>query len=81
MARVAAEMVPVMSENSTNRSSGSATKTAGKPSQPLSWDLPPGKTKHDPNFGRDLEVYHGDVSGGLSLPSGAQGDAILTVGY
>ena len=33
MARVAAEMVPVMSENSTNRSSGSATKTAGKPSR------------------------------------------------
>lgn len=56
-------------------------QTAGKPSQPLSWDLPQGKTKHDPNFGRDLEVYHGDVSGGLSLPPGAQGDAILTVGY
>lgn len=56
-------------------------QAAGKPPQPLSWDLPPGKTKHDPNFGRDLEVYHGDVSGGLGLPSGAQGDAILTVGY
>ncbi|MCH8178790.1 MAG: protein-disulfide reductase DsbD [Proteobacteria bacterium] len=54
---------------------------AGGAPQPLGWDLPPGKTKHDPNFGRDLEVYHGDVSGGLGLPAGLQGDAILTVGY
>ena len=56
-------------------------QTAGQPAQPLSWDLPQGETKHDPNFDKDVEVYHADVSGGLSLPAGAQGEAILTVGY
>ncbi len=59
-------------------------QTAGHAPQPLSWDLPPGKVKHDPNFDKDLEVYHADVSGGLSLPASAgagAGDAILTVGY
>lgn len=61
---------------------------AGQAPQPLRWDLPPGVTKHDPNFGRDLEVYHGDVAGSLGLPAGAGGagagaggEAILTVGY
>jgi thiol:disulfide interchange protein DsbD len=50
----------------------------------LHWDLPPGKTKHDPNFDKDLEVYHADVSGGLSLPVGTGeggSEAVLTVGY
>ncbi len=56
-------------------------QTAGQQPLPLSWDLPPGVTKHDPNFGRDLEVYHGDVSGSLGVTAGAQGEAILTVGY
>ena len=61
-------------------------QVAGQAPQPLSWDLPPGVTKHDPNFGKDLEVYHGDVAGSLGLPSGsggagAGGEAILTVGY
>lgn len=58
-------------------------QVAGHAPQPLSWDLPPGVTKHDPNFGKDLEVYHGDVAGSLGLPAGAgvPGDAILTVGY
>jgi len=61
-----------------------ALQVAGQAPQLLSWDLPPGVTKHDPNFGKDLEVYHGDVSGSLGLPSGVAsvpGDAILTVGY
>ncbi len=56
-------------------------QTAGQQPLPLSWDLPPGVTKHDPNFGKDLEVYHGDVSGSLGVTAGAKGDAILTVGY
>lgn len=59
-------------------------QVAGQAPHTLSWDLPPGVTKHDPNFGKDLEVYHGDVSGSLGLPSGmaaVPGDAILTVGY
>ncbi len=56
-------------------------QTAGQQPLPLSWDLPPGVTKHDPNFGKDLEVYHGDVSGSLGVSAGAQGEAILTVGY
>ena len=56
-------------------------QTAGQQPLPLSWDLPPGVTKHDPNFGKDLEVYHGDVSGSLGVTAGAQGEAILTVGY
>lgn len=56
---------------------------AGGPEQALSWDLPPGQTKYDPTFDKELEVYHADVSGGLSLPVGVpqQGEAVLTVGY
>ena len=54
---------------------------AGEAAQPLSWDLPPGETKYDPTFDKELEVYHADVSGGLSLPSGLRGEAVLTLGY
>jgi thiol:disulfide interchange protein DsbD len=49
--------------------------------RPLTWDLPPGETKYDPTFDKELEVYPADVSGGLSLPTNLQGDAVLTVGY
>jgi thiol:disulfide interchange protein DsbD len=54
---------------------------AGGAEQPLSWDLPPGETKYDPTFDKELEVYHADVVGGLSLPGGLQGEAVLTIGY
>ncbi|MBH1987290.1 MAG: protein-disulfide reductase DsbD [Burkholderiales bacterium] len=54
---------------------------AGAAAQALSWDLPPGETKYDPTFEKELEVYHADVSGGLSLPSGLRGEAVLTLGY
>lgn len=54
---------------------------AGGAEQALSWDLPPGETKYDPTFDKELEVYHADVVGGLSLPAGLKGEAVLTVGY
>ncbi len=54
---------------------------AGGVEQPLTWDLPPGETKYDPTFDKELEVYHADVAGGLSLPAGIQGEAVLTIGY
>lgn len=54
---------------------------AGGAEQPLTWDLPPGETKYDPTFDKELEVYHADVTGGLSLPAGLQGEAVLTIGY
>ena len=41
---------------------------AGGAEQTLTWDLPPGETKFDPTFDKELEVYHADVAGGLSLP-------------
>ena len=54
---------------------------AGSAEQALSWDLPPGETKYDPTFDKELEVYHADVVGGLSLPAGLKGEAVLTIGY
>ena len=54
---------------------------AGGAEQALSWDLPPGETKYDPTFDKELEVYHADVVGGLSLPAGLTGEAVLTIGY
>ena len=57
---------------------------AGGTEQALNWDLPPGQTKYDPTFDKDLEVYHADVVGGLSLPTGpkgSKGEAVLTIGY
>lgn len=57
---------------------------AGGTEQALNWDLPPGETKYDPTFDKELEVYHADVVGGLSLPAGPKGlkgEAVLTIGY
>ncbi|OGA82425.1 MAG: hypothetical protein A2711_15340 [Burkholderiales bacterium RIFCSPHIGHO2_01_FULL_63_240] len=57
---------------------------AGGAEQALNWDLPPGETKYDPTFDKELEVYHADVVGGLSLPAGTKagkGEAVLTIGY
>lgn len=57
---------------------------AGGNEQALTWDLPPGETKYDPTFDKELEVYHADVVGGLSLPAGAKGvkgEAVLAIGY
>jgi thiol:disulfide interchange protein DsbD len=57
---------------------------AGGAEQALTWDLPPGETKYDPTFDKELEVYHADVVGGLSLPAGLhgiKGEAVLTIGY
>ena len=47
----------------------------------LKWDLPPGQTKHDPTFDKVLEVYHGDVSGTVTVPDGLRGPHDLTVVY
>lgn len=54
---------------------------AGGGEQALTWNLPPGETKYDPTFDKELEVYHADVVGGLSLPAGLKGEAVLTIGY
>lgn len=56
-------------------------QAAGGEPVTLAWDLPPGQSKHDPNFDRVLEVYHADVGGGANLPDGAKGEGRLTVGY
>ncbi|MFZ4551933.1 MAG: protein-disulfide reductase DsbD, partial [Aquabacterium sp.] len=56
-------------------------QAAGAEPMTLAWDLPPGQSKHDPNFDRVLEVYHADVGGGATLPDGAKGEGRLTVGY
>lgn len=56
-------------------------QAAGGTAQTLPWDLPPGQSKHDPNFDKVVEVYHGDVGGGLTLPAEARGEGRLTVGY
>src|SRR5574343_1357489 len=45
-------------------------QAAGGEPVTLAWDLPPGQSKHDPNFDRVLEVYHADVGGGATLPDG-----------
>lgn len=56
-------------------------RPAGGAEQALTWDLPTGETKYDPTFDKELEVYHADVVGGLSLPPGLKGEAVLTIGY
>lgn len=56
-------------------------RPAGGAEQALNWNLPPGDTKYDPTFDKELEVYHADVVGGLSLPAGLRGEAVLTIGY
>lgn len=56
---------------------------AGSGASPISlkWDLPPGQSKHDPTFDKVLEVYHGDVSGTVSVPESLHGEHELTVVY
>ncbi len=56
-------------------------RSAGAEEQALTWNLPPGETKYDPTFDKELEVYHADVVGGLSLPAGLRGEAVLSIGY
>jgi thiol:disulfide interchange protein DsbD len=47
----------------------------------LTWQLPPGQSKHDPTFDKVLEVYHGDVSGTIAVPDSLRGEQVLTVVY
>lgn len=54
---------------------------SGAPPVSLTWDLPPGQSKHDPTFDKVLEVYHGDVSGSLTVPTNLRGEQTLTVVY
>jgi len=56
---------------------------AGSGASPLmlAWDMPPGEAKHDPNFDKVLEVYHGDVSGTVRVPDTARGEQALTIVY
>lgn len=56
-------------------------RAAGGPEQPLGWDLPPAESKFDPNFEKTMEVYHQSIQGGLTLPTDARGEAVLTLGY
>jgi len=60
-----------------------ASLDAGSGAAPLrlNWDLPPGQSKHDPTFDKVVEVYHGDVSGKLSVPPSSRGQQTLTVVY
>lgn len=53
----------------------------GAVAQELNLALPPGQVKHDPNFDKDLEVYHGDVGGTVDLPAGLSGTPVLAVVY
>lgn len=52
----------------------------GKPVM-LDWDVPPGEIKHDPNFDKDVEVYHHDVAAKLTIPAGLSGAQRLKLGY
>ncbi|MDE2595039.1 MAG: protein-disulfide reductase DsbD, partial [Burkholderiales bacterium] len=47
----------------------------------LSWSVPPGQIKHDPNFDKDVEVYHHDVAATLTVPAGLSGVQHLKVTY
>ena len=47
----------------------------------LSWDVPAGEIKHDPNFDKDVEVYHHDVAAKLALPEGLSGPQKLKLTY
>lgn len=47
----------------------------------LDWDVPPGEIKHDPNFDKDVEVYHHDVAAKLTIPAGLSGAQRLKLGY
>ncbi|MBI3382396.1 MAG: protein-disulfide reductase DsbD [Aquabacterium sp.] len=54
---------------------------SGAPPLLLKWDLPPGQAKHDPTFDKVLEVYHGDVSGTVTVPDTLRGEHALTIVY
>ena len=54
---------------------------SGAPPLLLKWDLPPGQSKHDPTFDKVLEVYHGDVSGTVTVPDTLRGELPLTIVY
>ncbi|MFT3858455.1 MAG: protein-disulfide reductase DsbD [Aquabacterium sp.] len=56
---------------------------AGKGSPPtaLTWQVPPGEVKYDPTFEKNVEVYHGLVTGTLVLPDQARGTQTLTIVY
>lgn len=47
----------------------------------LDWDVPAGEVKHDPNFDKDVEVYHHDVAAKLAIPAGLTGAQRLKVTY
>jgi len=47
----------------------------------LDWAVPPGEIKHDPNFDKDVEVYHHDVAAKLTIPAGVAGVQRLKLGY
>ncbi len=47
----------------------------------LSWSVPPGQVKHDPNFDKDVEVYHHDVAATLTVPAGLSGVQRLKLTY
>ena len=54
---------------------------AGRPPVTLGWRLPPGEVKYDATFEKEVEVYHGFVSGALALPDLPGGSYTLTVVY
>ena len=47
----------------------------------LEWSLPPGEVKHDPNFDKEVEVYHHDLAARLALPAETSGTRQLKVTY
>lgn len=47
----------------------------------LEWVVPAGEVKHDPNFDKDVEVYHHDVAAKLSVPAGLSGMQRLKLTY
>lgn len=47
----------------------------------LDWDVPAGEVKHDPNFDKDVEVYHHDVAAKLVIPTGLTGAQRLKLTY
>lgn len=57
------------------------TPASGGAAVALNWTLPAGEVKHDPNFDKDVEVYHHDVAAMLAVPTGLSGAQKLTVTY
>ena len=63
--RLAAQLTPAQSGNSVT----------------LDWDVPAGEVKHDPNFDKDVEVYHHDVAAKVAIPAGLTGAQRLKLTY